>query len=134
MGNSSNRWTDQRLETIIGGLLRGGVLLAASVVTLGAVIFLARYGHEIPRYGTFVSEPEDLRSVSGILRHGVSFHGRQIIQLGLLILIATPVARVAFSIIAFALQRDRLYVGITLLVLAVLVFSLAGAQPLATQH
>jgi uncharacterized membrane protein len=50
------------------------------------------------------------------------------IQLGLLLLIATPVARVAFSVVAFVLERDRMYVGITLLVLAVLLFSLLGGH------
>jgi uncharacterized membrane protein len=49
-------------------------------------------------------------------------------QLGLLLLIATPVARVAFSVFAFALQRDRLYVVVTLAVLGVLAFSMTGGQ------
>jgi uncharacterized membrane protein len=49
-------------------------------------------------------------------------------QLGLFLLIATPVARVVFSLLAFAIQRDHLYVGITLVVLAVLTFSLTGGQ------
>ena len=69
-----------------------------------------------------------MRTVSGIIRGTASFHGRNIIQLGLLLLIATPVARVAFSVVAFALERDRLYVVITLIVLAVLLFSLAGGH------
>jgi len=54
--------------------------------------------------------------------------GRGIIQLGLLLLIATPVARVAFSIAAFAMQRDRLYVVVTLMVLAILLYSLTSGQ------
>jgi uncharacterized membrane protein len=54
-------------------------------------------------------------------------HSRGLIQLGLLLLIATPVARVAFSVLAFAEQRDWLYVSITLVVLAVLVYSLASS-------
>jgi uncharacterized membrane protein len=66
--------------------------------------------------------------VEGILGQVRAWRGRGIIQLGLLLLIATPVARVAFSVVAFALERDRLYVGITLIVLAVLAFSLAGGH------
>ena len=128
MNNPATRWTDQRVETIIAGLLRAGVLVAAAIVIFGAAIFLFRHGHEIPQYRLFVGEPEELRTVSGILRRTASFHGRNTIQLGLLILIATPVARVAFSVVAFALERDRLYVGITLVVLAVLLFSLAGGH------
>lgn len=123
---ASDHWTDQRLETIISNLLRGGVVLAAAVVTFGAVIYLSRHGHELPHYHTFAREPEDLRTVRGILRHAFTFHGRNLIQFGLLILIFTPVARVTFSIFAFALQRDRLYIVFTLIVLTVLLISLAG--------
>jgi uncharacterized membrane protein len=128
MNNPITRWTDQRVETIIANLLRAGVLSAAGIVAFGAAIFLVRHGREIPHYGLFVGEPEELRTISGILRRTASFHGRNIIQLGLLVLIATPVARVAFSVVAFALERDRLYVCITLTVLAVLLFSLAGGH------
>jgi uncharacterized membrane protein len=128
MNKPTTRWTDQRVETIIANLLRAGVLVAAGIVVFGAAIFLLRHGHEIPHYRLFRGEPEELRTISGILRQTASFHGRNIIQLGLLILIATPVARVAFSVVAFALERDRLYVGITLVVLAVLLFSLAGGH------
>jgi uncharacterized membrane protein len=69
-----------------------------------------------------------LRTFSGILADATAFRGRGIIQLGLLLLIATPVARVAFSVVAFALERERLYVIVTLAVLAVLLFSLAGGH------
>jgi uncharacterized membrane protein len=124
----ATRWTDQRVETIISNLLRAGVLLAAAVVALGGIVFLLRHGRAIPRYAFFVGEPFELRTVSGILRRAASFRGRNVIQLGLLLLIATPVARVAFSVVAFALEHDRLYVVVTLIVLAVLLFSLAGGH------
>jgi uncharacterized membrane protein len=48
-------------------------------------------------------------------------------QLGLLLLIATPIVRVAFSAVAFALEGDKMYVLFTLLVLAVLLYSLFGS-------
>lgn len=128
MNQPSAAWSDQRVEDIVASLLRAGVLLAAGVVAFGGVIFLLRHGRTIPQYGRFVGEPFQLRTVSGILRGSASFHGRNIIQLGLLLLIATPIARVAFSVAAFALERDRLYVLITLIVLAVLLFSLAGGH------
>jgi uncharacterized membrane protein len=121
-------WTDQRVETIVGNLLRAGVSLAGAVVVLGGIVFLLRHGRAIPHYKIFVGEPFELRTVSGIVRHAASFRGRNVIQLGLLMLIATPVARVAFSVIAFALERDRLYIGVTLIVLTVLLFSLAGGH------
>jgi uncharacterized membrane protein len=128
MNKPAVAWTDQRVENIVADLLRAGVLLAASVVTLGGIIFLVRHGRAMPEYARFVGEPLQYRTVSGIIRGSATFHGRNIIQLGLLLLIATPVARVAFSVIAFALERDRLYVVITLIVLAVLLFSLVGGH------
>jgi len=122
------RWNDERVESIMGSLLRAGVLVAAGVVLAGGILFLVRHGTEAPRYGVFQGEPTDLRTVSGIVADAGALRGRGIIQLGLLILLATPVARVAFSVFAFALERDTLYAVVTLFVLAVLTFSLAGGH------
>lgn len=119
-------WDDERVERIIGALLRLGVVTAAAVVLAGGTVYLARHGREIPDYTVFRGQPEELRSVPGILGGMRRLSGRSIIQLGLLLLIATPVARVAFSMAAFALLKDKLYVAIAALVLAVLLFSLAG--------
>jgi len=118
--------SDQKVDNIIGSLLRFGVILAATVVALGGAWYLIRHGFAHPSYHAFVGEPSDLRSLDGILGGIRTLHARSIIQLGVLLLIATPVARVAFSVAAFAMQRDRTYVVITLVVLAVLLFSLAG--------
>lgn len=126
MTHHSIGWTDQRVEVIIGNLLRAGVLLAAAVVLVGGGIFLVRHGSAAPHYAVFQGEPTDLRTPSGVLAEAARLQGRGIIQLGLLLLLATPLARVAFSVFAFAMERDRLYVIVTLIVLAVLVFSLAG--------
>lgn len=119
-------WNDDRVDQTLGTLLRAGVLLAASVVFAGGVWFLARYGWSAPDYRNFRGEPADLRSVGGILGNAVRGRPTNLIQLGLLLLIATPIARVAFSVFAFAARRDRMYVSITLVVLAVLFSSLFG--------
>lgn len=120
--------TDQRVEVIIGNLLRAGVVLAAGVVLTGGIWYLLRHGTELPYYHTFHGASPDLRSFSGIV-HGIAAgRARNLIQLGLLLLIATPVARVAFSVVAFALEGDRRYVVITLIVLGVLIYSLAGGR------
>jgi uncharacterized membrane protein len=89
---------------------------------------LLRHGSSAPNYAVFRGEPVDLRTVSGIVRDAFSLRTRGIIQLGLVLLIATPVARVAFSVLAFALERDWLYVVVTLIVLGVLIYSLAGSH------
>lgn len=121
-------WNDLRIEIIIGALLRTGVMLAAAVVLFGAVVYLARHGHQVATYGVFRGESESLTTVSGIIHGALHMSGSAIIQLGLLILIATPVARVAFSAVAFALEHDYLYVAITLFVLGVLLYSLLGSH------
>jgi uncharacterized membrane protein len=112
------------MDVIIGNLLRSGVVLSALIVLFGAVIYLLRHGHSPTEYRVFRGEPTDLRSVRGILRDALALRGRGIIQLGLLFLIATPVARVAFSIFGFAEERDRMYVVVASLVLLVLLYSL----------
>jgi uncharacterized membrane protein len=126
--NFKQKWTDQYVEELIGNLLQTGVILASAVVLLGGSIYLIRHGLSAPQYHVFMGEPTDLRTLSGIVRDALTLRGRGIIQLGLLLLIATPVARVAFSVAAFALQRDRLYVVVTLVVLAILLYSLTSGQ------
>lgn len=119
-----NVWGDQRVEGIIANLLRAGVIIAASVVLLGGIIYLIRHGKQAPNYRVFIGEPAYLRGVSGIIAETRALSGRGIIQLGLLLLVATPVARVIFSVAAFALQRDWGYVVITLTILTILSCSL----------
>ncbi|HJV35086.1 DUF1634 domain-containing protein [Geomonas sp.] len=126
MPKGSEKWTEYRSESIIAGLLKSGVVLAGAVVLAGGLLFLHRYGTTLPDYRVFRGEPSDLRSLQGILGDVAGFHSRGIIQLGLLVLIATPVSRVAFSIFMFLEHRDHLYVMITLFVLVLLLYSLFG--------
>jgi len=123
-------WNDQKIEGFIGNLLRAGVMLSALVVVIGGAVYLARHGFARTNYRSFHSEPVQLRTLTGIVRFAVRGHGQGIIQLGLLLLIATPVARVAFSVWGFAIERDRMYVLFTLIVLAVLLYSLFGSSAL----
>lgn len=118
--------TDQQVEVIMGNLLRVGVVLSALVVAIGAAIYLARHGTSQPAYQVFQGEPADLRSVTGIVHDSFTLQGRGVIQLGLLLLVATPIARVVFSWLTFLRQRDWLYVTVTLVVLAALGYSLFG--------
>jgi uncharacterized membrane protein len=120
--------TDQRIEDIIARMLRAGVILSTAFVLGGGIWYLFQFGAARPEYGTFHGEPAMLRSLPGIVRGAVALDARSWIQLGLLLLIATPVARVLFSIFAFAAQRDRTYVVITLIVAGVLLYSLVGEQ------
>ena len=121
-------FNDERIEIIIGALLRTGVLLSAAVVLTGAVLYLLRYGHVVPDYKTFHGEPERLKSISDVVHGATALDPSAVIQLGLLLLIATPVARVVFSAIAFGIERDSMYVVITLIVLGILLYSLFGSS------
>jgi uncharacterized membrane protein len=114
------------MDQIMAVLLRSGVLLAASLVFIGGVIYLSRHDLPATNYCVFQGEPQELRIVSGILREAAKFHERGLIQLGLLLLIATPVARVLFSVVAFLYEKDWTYVAITMIVLALLCYSLFG--------
>jgi uncharacterized membrane protein len=118
---------DRRLETLIGNLLRAGVLLAAAVVCAGGALYIAQRGADPVSYRTFAPGGSDTRTLAGILQSAMHLHSEGLIQFGLLLLIATPVARVALAVIGFALERDRLYAMISLIVLAILAFSLMHA-------
>ena len=121
--------TDVQVEKTVGNLLRAGVLVAAAVVVLGGILYLAKNGMKRTDYRIFHGEPADLRSPAGIVKDAVDFRSRSLIQLGLLLLIATPVARVIFSVYAFLRQREYTYVVLTLIVLAVLLYSLFFGYP-----
>ena len=120
-------WRDRRIEVILGNLLRTGVLVSAAVVLVGACIYLYRHARDPADYRVFRGEPSEYRTISGVIQSVISGRGQGIIQLGLLLLIATPIARVAFSVVGFAIERDRLYVAFTLLVLAILLYSFLGS-------
>jgi uncharacterized membrane protein len=120
-------WYEEQVENTIAQLLRGGVSLAAFVVIAGAVLYLGSSPFARVSYHTFQGEPEHLKSVHGIVRSAFAGQARSIMQLGLLLLIATPIARVMFSVFAFAIESDRMYVIFTLIVLGVLLYSLFGS-------
>jgi uncharacterized membrane protein len=121
---AAHGWSDERVEMVVGNLLRFGVLTAGAVTALGGVFLLAQHGLVPADYHVFRGEAPELTSIGGIFRGALRLDSRAVVQLGLLLLIATPIARVCFSLVAFILQRDRLYVVITAVVLAVLLFSL----------
>ena len=128
MGRFTSRWTDEQFDIVLAHVLRAGVLLAAVIVAFGGVVFLASHGLERPSYHVFRGEPIPLRSIRGIVDAALQLSGRGLVQLGLLLLIATPIARVVFSVVGFLRQRDWLYVAITLSVLALLGYSLLAGS------
>ncbi|HVP89904.1 MAG TPA: DUF1634 domain-containing protein [Terriglobales bacterium] len=116
-------WTEADVDVVISRILRTGLTLSAALVAAGAAIFLARHGGETAAYRVFRGVPPDYREVGGVIRAAAGFRGRGLIMAGLILLVATPVARVAFSVLAFLRQRDYVFVAVTLAVLAILLFS-----------
>lgn len=123
-----HKLTDEQVDKIIGNILRIAVIISAMIVLAGGILYLIQNGGNTPEYHVFKGEPKSLRTISGILNELVIWDGLGIIQIGLLLLIATPVTRVTFSVFAFVLQRDSTYVVVTLIVLTVLIYSILGGR------
>jgi uncharacterized membrane protein len=116
--------TDYEVDQVIGRLLQVGVLIAAAVVLVAGVLLMKQSGGAPAAYSVFRGQPAELRSIGGVVRGVAAADSTAIVQLGLLLLIATPIARVAFTLVAFAIQRDRMFVTITSIVLALLLYGL----------
>lgn len=116
-------WDDKRVETWVGLMLRTGVLLAAAVVLVGGILYVAQRHGPRPDYSSFHGEPPQYATLRGAATGVTSLEPRGIIMFGLLLLIATPIARVGMCIAGFALERDRMYVLVSSLVLAILLYS-----------
>ncbi|WP_353070693.1 DUF1634 domain-containing protein [Tunturiibacter gelidoferens] len=112
------------MDLAIGKLLRFGAIFSAVLVSLGGVLYLQHPLRSAPKYNHFLAESTSLQGVAGVLRGAVHLDANSVIQLGLLFLIATPVARVAFCIVGFARQKDHLYIVISSSVLVILIYSL----------
>ena len=112
---------------LLGRVLRVGVMTAAAIVVVGASVYLAKHGTVHQDYQVFTGEPAELRSIGGVAVDAAHGSGRGLIQLGLLVLIATPVVRVLCSIVGFFREGDYIYVFVTLAVLGLLAYSLIAA-------
>lgn len=123
---AGSNWTDERVEKLVGTLLLTGVMISGLVVFVGGVLYLLKYGRDPVRYQNFDPQQGSLHGIGGVLKLALRGDGRAVIEIGLLLLIATPVMRVVFSMVAFALEKDRLYVALTLIVLVILLLSLFG--------
>jgi uncharacterized membrane protein len=123
-----SRLTDDAVEQLVGRLLQIGVAVAALVVIVGGFMLLARHGGEVPNFSTFAGEPEAIRTLYGVVHGLMAADARSIVQFGLLLLIATPILRVAFTWVAFLMQRDWVYVAITTVVLVLLLFGLLSGH------
>jgi uncharacterized membrane protein len=125
-GPDLHGWTEYQIEQFIGRLLQVGVVVATAIVLIGGVMLLTQQGLTRPDYRVFLGTDATLKSVGSILHGLLTGDARSIVQLGIVVLIATPVLRVGFMLGAFAAQRDRLYVVLSSVVLALLFYGLFG--------
>src|SRR5947209_3198043 len=117
-GGSRPAMTDEKLERVIGNLLRAGVMVSATIVLLAGIVFLVQHHADSVTYANFHLERSNLRTLSGIFGSALRLRADAIIQLGLVLLIATPIARVGLAVFGFYFEGDRLYVAVSLIVLS----------------
>lgn len=126
MSEPEHNLDEKHFDEMISVLLRTGVIVSSIVVLIGGIFYLAQSGMLKPVYKPFHREPQNLRGLADIVRGVFSWNPRNWMQFGLLLLVATPVARVAFCVATFIKQRDRTYIVLTLIVLCVLLFGFIG--------
>ena len=121
---SRRSFKDKDMQAIIGWILRIGVSASMIIVFIGGVFFVYRHGHSIPDYRDFKGVPYFIHNTGGILEGVRNLKGQAIIQLGIILLIATPVIRVAFSAVGFIIEKDYLYTAISIIVLLIIFASM----------
>jgi uncharacterized membrane protein len=114
---------DLKMEIAISNMLRVGVSLAAMVVFLGGFLYLWQAHDVTPDYRHFHGIPIPASQIAPVLAGVRHLDSRSIIRLGILLLIATPIMRVAFCVYSFAAQKDKLYIVVSGIVLTVLLYS-----------
>jgi len=118
---------DQDIERLIGLQLRFGVIIASLIVLLGGLIYLKQYGSlAVPHYHSFIGTKAGYTSLGEIFKGAFIANAKGIIELGVVALIITPILRIAFSLVGFIIEKDKLYTWITLTVLAIMMASIFG--------
>jgi len=124
MNKENKRVTDYDMEQLIGQVLRYGVVISGAIAITGGIWYLFQRGSGIPNYTQFNGEPAGYTSFTGIIKGLSRGSATEIIQLGVLVLISTPILRIVFSLISFVMERDKLYVVLTAIVLSIILFSM----------
>jgi uncharacterized membrane protein len=112
------------VDHAIGLILRLGVMLAALIVLVGAALYLWQHGGELPDYRVFDRSATGILDFPALVSGLLAFNGEAVIELGLLVLIATPLSRVVLAAYAFYRQHDMVYVVVSVIVFAIVLFSL----------
>jgi uncharacterized membrane protein len=119
---------DTDMQLLLGRVLRAGTVISICIVFFGGIIYLYRHGHSVANYREFKGIPDFVSHADSLIKNAFILRGQAIIQLGIVLLIATPILRVVFSTIGFVLEKDYMYVGISLLVLLIIFTSMIGGH------
>ncbi len=123
-----SKFKDTDMQLLLGKVLRAGMIISTSIVFIGGIFYLYRHGHTIADYKDFKGVPAFVATAGGIIDGVLNLKGQAIMQLGIILLIFTPILRVMFSAVGFILEKDYLYVGISMLVLLIIFASLMSGH------
>lgn len=122
----NEKFGEKDFQTIIGNLLRYGVWISLSVAFIGGIVYLMHHGSEIEDYSVFKENDRNIFEVIAAVYHGaVQGNGAYLIFVGIILLFLTPVFRVLLSLFSFLLEKDYLYVVITLIVILIIITSIS---------
>ena len=122
------KFKDTDMQLLLGRVLRAGMITSVSIVFFGGVLYLYRHGSSVPDYRVFKGVPPFLQNIGSLFEAAFTLHGQAIIQLGIILLIATPILRVMFSTMGFVLEKDYLYTCISILVLIIIFASMLSGH------
>lgn len=134
MGTKEDLDSKVDFNAIIGNILRYGVTISSVLLVIGAVMIFA--GDKSPNFPLVMSQllktdyGRPTLNFAKLASEAASLNPVFIVQLGLLILLATPIVRVAASILLFAAERDLTYVALTIFVLVVILFATFVVGPI----
>lgn len=125
-------WSQPRLYDAVSKVLRYGTIISAAVLALGLVVLLLNEPSQVP--GTVQSMLSSgfgapTLSPTALLSGLASGNPLNVLEVGTLVLLATPIARVAASVVLFLREKDITYVAITVLVLAMLLLAIFVLGP-----
>jgi len=116
------------MQLLLGRVLRAGTVISVSIVFFGGIIYLYRHGHSVADYSVWKGIPGFIQNAGSLIKGAFDLRGQAIIQLGIILLIATPIIRVIFSTIGFVLEKDYMYTGISILVLLIIFISMMSGH------
>lgn len=119
------KFGERDFQQLIGNLLRYGVWISLSIAFLGGIVYLSNHGTETVNYAQFLENDRSIFQVVVSVLEGIKIgQGESLIFLGILMLFLTPVLRVVLSLFSFLLEKDYLYVFITLIVVVIIGMSI----------